>query len=137
MTPAGGLLRTPVKTGALLSVAGLAACHGSPSSPRACTLIGCANGFAVVVNGVPPQTLVTVVAGPSATPSAPLTCTADGNGSCPVYFDGGSTPPTVTVQVSWTSNTATFTVQPVYQVSQPNGPDCEPTCHWAIITLSV
>ena len=115
--------------GALLVT--LVACDRSP--PTACTLIGCFDGFTVTINGAPPTTLVSVVANP---PSKTLTCVAATSGSCAVYFEDG-TPSSVTLQVSWNSQTKTVTVQPTYQIDQPNGPDCEPTCHWAMITLNV
>ena len=87
----------------------------------------------MTIKGLPPQDTAAV----SAAPATPVntTCTARADSSCAVFFDGA--PSTIVVKVSWGSNAESFTVQPVYMINQPNGPNCEPTCHYALITLTV
>jgi hypothetical protein len=115
-------------------VAGLAACH---DEPIVCTLIGCADTLTVAIAGAPNQTLVTVVATQLEAPFASMSshCTAT-TGSCSVFLSG-FVPSNVRIDVSWDSQTRQVTVQPAYQISRPNGPDCPPACRFATVSVTL
>ena len=110
----------------------LAACR---SSTLYCTAIGCVDEVDATITGVPPQTLVTVVASVSGRPMQSRTCMAT-NGSCLIAFEEFA-PTIVTFDVSWGTQHKSFTLQPNYRINQPNGAECGPTCRYAPVTLSL
>lgn len=102
--------------------------------PRACTLIGC-TGLVVEVTGAAAQTPVTVVVtGPDGSARS-ATCTA-ATGTCPVSFVD-FTPASLTVRVSSGTQSKELTVQPAYQLTRPNGPECPPECRSARVTVAL
>lgn len=107
--------------------ASLLACGGiAESPPQVCTLIGCESGVNILL-GSGYVTPVTVEAGPvdgamqSRTCDSALACTAG------VFFADLSAPE-LRVRVISAGDTIVRTVRPDYRVTQPNGPDCPPTC---------
>lgn len=66
-----------------------------------------------------------------------VTCTEDG---FPLAVDGGGEPPAeITVEVTGASSggLVSDTFEGIqYTVSQPNGPDCEPTCYQTTLIVS-
>ena len=126
-----GWLRIPFTIGPFLVLAALLACNQGPIT---CSLIGCGNSLIVVLSGAPIQAQVTIVATGSDGSTKTRSCVAVG-GSCAVAFD--FSPPTVTLQVSYDSQTTTRTIQPAYTIQQPNGPNCEPTCRSATVSVAL
>jgi hypothetical protein len=92
----------------------------------------------VTVAGAPGQAVVTVVAQQIETPFASLSshCTANSSGACSVSFPDFF-PSNARVDVSWNSQTEQFTVQPTYQTSRPNGPDCLPICRVGMVSVTL
>lgn len=115
--------------GAMLTLAAGCDSIGGPFS-HACTLIGCANGTIVYLNGsLPANGKVEIFLSTDlTTPVQTYTC---GPGSCASqiqfmdFMPGGQ----VRVRVT-TANGVTLTAPTAVQYSEwrPNGPDCEPTC---------
>lgn len=150
----------------LLSVLPLvAACtaSSSPDTDRACTAMGCVDGFHVEVTSSgawqPGAYVVTVVAdGVTTTCSATFPLTASSRAECSgqgvqVGLSGSMLPATAqsishvaltsapkSVAVAITRDgvsIASRVYTPTYKTSRPNGPDCEPTCTSATDTLGV
>lgn len=148
----------------LAALALIAACGDSSSGAdgQACTTIGCVDGFSVNVASTgtwkPGNYLVTVVAdGVTTTCSAtfPLTgAAAQCSGSGVVVGLSGSalpaeqqsipnvaiqsTPKSVKVEIARDgASLGSQTFTPTYKTSQPNGPNCAPTCTQASDTLTV
>jgi len=133
--------------GLSVALAALAACHKGASPVvvgPGCFEIGCDGSLTVTINGAPADSLVTVVAtSPDiifpGSPIMPKACTSVA-GSCSVGFSlsPDSFPTSVTLQVSWSSQTATFAVHPIqYSTNQPNGPGCDPTCYMGVVSVTV
>ena len=106
----------------------------SVAGPRACTLIGC-TGLMVEVTGVAAQTPVTVVVTAPDGSTRTATCTT-ASGTCPVSFPD-FTPASLTVRVTSGTQSREVTVQPAYQLTRPNGPDCPPECRSARVTIAL
>ena len=102
--------------------------------PGACTLIGC-SGLVVEVTGAAGQTPVTVVVTAPDGSTRSATCTT-ATGTCPVSFLD-FTPASLTVRVSSGTQSTELTVQPAYQLTQPNGPECPPECRSARVTVAL
>ena len=102
--------------------------------PGACTLIGCI-GLVVEVTGAASQPPVTVVVTAPDGSTRTATCTG-ASGACPVFFFD-FTPATLTVRVSSGTQSTELTVQPVYQTTRPNGPECPPECRGARVTVAL
>ena len=102
--------------------------------PGACTLIGC-TGLVVEVTGAASLTPVTVVVTAPDGSTRTATC-AGASGTCLAsFFD--FTPASLTVRVSSGSQLTERTVQPAYQLTRPNGPDCPPECRGARVTVAL
>jgi len=123
--------------GALLLAMLLTACGNGVDTDRACTTMGCANGFVTAALPLPktvPQS--TCVA-------ADVTLGTTGSELQPseqslyeVRFSD-TYPKTVTITVSRDSTKlAEQSFTPEYATLRPNGPDCEPTCKYASATLA-
>jgi hypothetical protein len=102
--------------------------------PSACTLIGC-TGLVVEVTGAAGQTPVTVVVTAPDGSTRSATCTT-ATGTCPVSFLD-FTPASLTVRVSSGNQSTELTVQPAYQLTRPNGPECPPECRSARVTVGL
>ena len=100
--------------------------------PSACTLIGC-TGLVVEVTGAAGQTPLTIVVTAPDGSTRSTTCTS-ATGTCPVSFPD-FTPATVTIRVLNGTQTTEVTRQPMYEVTQPNGPACPPECRNARVTV--
>ena len=96
---------------------------GLSCSDGVCTLIGCTDGLTVVLRGDVPAG-VTIVA--TAADGSQRTAQCE-SGPCRVAFEGFH-PEEVSVRVTWSDGSVAVTVRPQYMVSQPNGPNCPPTC---------
>ena len=102
--------------------------------PSACTLIGC-TGLVVEVTGAASHTPVTVVVTAPDESTRSATCTTT-TGTCPVSFLD-FTPASLTVRVSSGAQSTELTVQPVYLVTRPNGPECPPECRGGRVTVAL
>lgn len=105
---------------------------------QTCTLIGCADGLTVTLEGSVPEayTVSATWDGGEQTfvcdSNAPqFGCFADG-----VRIDG-ATPDRLTITVTWEGGSKTEEVQPTYEVTRPNGPNCEPECRQGAVTISL
>lgn len=118
-----------------LLLAGIAVMIGACgiTSPQDCTLIGCTNGLAVVVNtSLQQQMTVTVKAGTQTL--ATLQCSA--GTPCNTFIEN-QTPSEVQVTINVSGGTVNRTYNPQYQMHRPNGENCPPECKQATITVNV
>ena len=101
----------------------LASCD---QSTGVCTLIGCNSGLTINVPAAAPIPYIISLQAPGA-PELTLECTTS---LCAhSVFVPDYTPAHVTVTVQWQGGgSATKDVSPAYTISQPNGPNCSPTC---------
>ncbi len=127
---------TLVGLAAALAV-GASACDAS-SIGRACTLIGCAGGLTVVLDGTGAgrATRVEVSAPGDSTHVWACNTATPCTGTQGVFFSG-FTPDTATIRVVTDSATTTVTVAPAYAVSYPNGKACGPECRNGTVHVSV
>jgi hypothetical protein len=102
--------------------------------PRACTLIGC-TGLVIEVTGAASQTPVTVLVTAADGSTRTATCSSP-TGTCPVSFSD-FTPASLTVRVSSGAQSTELAVQPAYQLTRPNGPECPPECRSARVTVAL
>ena len=108
----------------------VAACAGAL---EVCTEVGCDSGLIVTVTNGPaePYRIEARVGGTLARyvhSCAGHACTAE-------FLD--FVPSHVFIYVMTESDTTFREVRPNYDVSQPNGPDCEPTCRFATVTITL
>ncbi|MEZ0372024.1 MAG: hypothetical protein ACAI44_23235 [Candidatus Sericytochromatia bacterium] len=107
---------------------------------KACTLIGCVDGLNITLKGQVAQsyTLKLKVQGQ---PDQNLSCPEGTSGH--ICFPNGSvfvnnyTPQSVEITYTAGEKTVTKKFNPSYSTSNPNGPDCGPTCKQARIELEV
>jgi hypothetical protein len=111
----------------------LAACSGNQEPLRVCTLIGCNDGLNVtVVSALQEDFSVTVKSG-----SQTLhTFTCRPGQQCMAFLEN-QRPANVTVQIATSAGTISKDYTPEYKASRPNGPDCEPECRQATVTVNV
>lgn len=103
-----------------------------PTSPRACTLIGCTDGLGVEVSGAPAGPYRIELEVPGEAQRRVFRC--DTPGACaPAFFE--VTPEVATVHLVTAAGTRSQQVRPAYNVTQPNGPDCPPRCRQARVTV--
>ena len=121
-----------VLAGAVATI-GLISCYSIFG--HACTLMACLDGVSVVIIGSA-STEYSVELSDSEGGSKSDTCTTRPDGSCRRQFSNYH-PEEVTVRVSGPDQEVSVTVRPDYQKSQPNGPDCTPTCYLATVALDL
>lgn len=123
-----------------LALVSLAACgRNGPEADTpepaqvACTMIGCASGVRVMVEGnVPERYTVHVNEGGRTLRS--LVCTA--GAACDVFIEN-ETPAEVVVRIVWGDHDREWAVAPTYRDVQPNGPACPPTCRQGTIAITI
>jgi hypothetical protein len=111
----------------------LTACSGNQEPQRVCTLIGCNDGLNVTVNSALQQDFSVTVKSGSQTLHT-FTCSA--GQQCMAFLEN-QTPANVTVQITTNAGTISRDYTPEYNVSRPNGPDCDPECRQATVTVNV
>lgn len=113
-------------------VAFLASCDES-GRLHVCTEIGCDSGIRVLLTAPPtaPYRVEAYVPGGGA--RQVRECSA--GGVCDITF-AGFTPAEVSIEIITATDTLRRDAVPVYVVSRPNGPACEPECRNATITVS-
>ena len=125
------MLRPSRAPASIVAGIGLVACDGITG--HECTLIGCFDGLRVEIHG-PADAEYEVVASGAEGESQTGGCVASSDGTCWVWFHGFH-PSEVTLSVTGADQAVSVTLQPAYEVSQPNGPDCGPTCRLATVEI--
>ena len=92
-------------------------------------------GLVVEVTGAESQTPVTVVVTAPDPSTRSATCTT-ATDTCPVSFPD-FTSASLTVRVSTGTRSTEVSVQPAYQLTRPNGPDCPPECRSARVPIAL
>ena len=130
------------------AVAVVAACATSAcQSDVSCTAIGCVDGVGIdlgQLDGTDPLSIsidadtthydceASLQSNAGNCAGTPLTLYSN-NGSYSLRLEGAH-PKTLTIVISQSGREIlNETVTPAYVQSQPNGPDCPPTCNWASI----
>jgi hypothetical protein len=116
----------------MFAVVGLGGCDGVPFL-RGCTLIGCGDGLTVVLANAPAGEFAVEVRVPGAAARRQECASA---AACSTMRFDGVVAAEATVAIITPTGEVTRTVRPEYVVSRPNGPDCEPTCRQARVTVS-
>ena len=116
-----------------LAVVSLALTGCEAESFRVCTLIGCNDGLTVQVTNAPagPYRIEAYVS--SGLPRYGQDCPG---GPCIVFFPD-FTPADVFIQVITPPDTSTHHVQPMYTLTRPNGPGCDPECRQATVNIAL
>jgi hypothetical protein len=104
-----------------------------PQPTRVCTMIGCESGLAIEVSSSVQQSFtVNVRAGTQVI----HTFRCDPGQPCRAFVSN-QTPAQVTVTLETAQGPISRTFQPEYRLNRPNGPDCEPECRQATVTVTV
>jgi hypothetical protein len=114
-------------------VALLAGCNGIIDGT--CTLIGCESGLLVQLAQTPTGPYRIEVFSFAGGPHYVFECANPG--SCEPARFTDYTPASVTIRVTTSAGTREETAQPAYAESQPNGPNCGPTCRQATVTVAL
>jgi hypothetical protein len=116
-----------------LATSGFVACDDVIG--QGCTEIGCFDGLRVVVQGVA-DVEYEVVASELDGATQTGACQAVSDGTCSVFFFQYY-PSEVTLHVTGADQSLSITLQPAYEESQPNGPDCPPTCRLSTVEVDL
>ena len=124
--------------GASILVAVIAVTSCGPAAPeaRACTLIGCESGVAVDLSATPSGAFsveLTPIPGGEATLKE---CTTAASCGRSLFFAGVSAD-SVEVKVTTAAGTRSVRTRAAYFTSQPNGPQCDPTCRQARVAVEL
>jgi hypothetical protein len=123
-----------LKITCVLAVLAANAACAPREAERTCTLIGCDDGWAVeIVGGTLPATY-TVRAVVDGRVVATHACTPD-NPCGRQLFLPGLTAAQADLEIVGADLDLRWTVRPEYQLVQPNGPDCPPTCRQARVQV--
>jgi hypothetical protein len=117
----------------IILVGSLAPGCGTSERLEACTLIGCDSELRVVLTAPPAEPYRVEVFEPS-TPSRRV-AECNSGGVCSLRFVD-YTPVQVTIEIITASDTLRRSATPSYAVSRPNGPQCDPECRAATVTVS-
>jgi hypothetical protein len=102
----------------------------------ACTLIGCESGLFVQITGTPAGAYRVEAIGAGSEVLHFVNCpSAEACAGGAVFRD--FFPESVTIRVTTAAGTTTQSVQPTYTDSQPNGPNCPPTCRQGSVTVAL
>jgi hypothetical protein len=125
--------RLPLRLIATLAPLGLACSAFTSEGP--CTLIGCSDGLVVRVDGAGdgPTTIELRV---PLRPPVVRTCGGPAHCAAGVQFEN-ETPEHVTIVVTSGDREQVMDAEPAYVTSRPNGPDCEPECRQAVVTVAL
>lgn len=121
---------------ALGSASAITSCAPREPDARACTMIGCESGVAVDLSAMPEGAFsveLTPLPGDDATVKQCTTAAACGRS----LFFAGVSADSVSVKVTTSAGTRTVRTRATYTTSQPNGPQCDPTCRQARVAVSV
>ncbi len=131
------ILPTPRTVGAAVLVCFLGACSDDPlTGLQVCNQVGCDDGVMVTLTGEVPPIFTIKISGPDLeTRTFEWDCVSNPCRGWRGAFLANETPSEVTVEVSWEGGTVTSTFKLEYEIHQPNGPDCPPTCRQAQIQM--
>jgi hypothetical protein len=115
-------------------VALLAGCKGIINGT--CTLIGCNSGLIVALAQAPTSAYRIEVFSTPDGPHYVFDCPNPAQCVPEAMFDDYM-PASVTIRVTTSAGTREQTAQPAYSVSRPNGPNCEPECRQARVTVAL
>lgn len=111
-------------------VALLAGCNGFDGL---CTLVGCDSVLLVRLAQAPAGPYRIEVFSHADAPHYVFDCANPATCGEARFVD--YTPELVTIRVTTAAGASEQTVQPTYDVDRPNGPNCEPTCKGAVVTV--
>lgn len=111
----------------------LLACQEPPQA--ACTLIGCDSGVTVQLSTLPAVPFSVELTAFPGGESTLKQCTADGACSATLFFEGVRADSVSIKVTSGTGETITG-VKPAYSVTRPNGPQCDPECRQASVSVN-
>jgi hypothetical protein len=114
-------------------VALLAGCNGISGG---CTLIGCDSGLLVNLTQAPAGAYRIEVFATLDGPRYVYDCASAAQCGTTAFFND-YTPESVTIRVTTAAGTREQNAQPSYSVNQPNGPNCDPTCKQAQVTVAL
>ena len=118
---------------ATLAPLGLACSAFTSEGP--CTLIGCSDGLVVRVDGAADGTTTIELRMPLRPPKV-LTCGGPAQCASGVLFEH-ETPEHATIVVTSGGREQVMDAEPAYVTGRPNGPDCEPECRQATVTVAL
>ncbi len=119
-----------------VAVMAITSCATREPEVRACTMIGCESGVAVDLSAMPSGAFsVELTPLPGGAPTLKQCTTAAACGRS--LFFAGVTADSVAVKLTTTAGTRTMRARAEYVVSQPNGPQCDPTCRQARVAVQV
>jgi len=116
-----------------LGIALLAGCNGIDG---ACTLIACDSGLIVQLAQAPTTAYRIEVFSQESGPHYIFDCDNPAQCGTEAQF-ADFMPEAVTIRVITSAGTREQTAHPAYTVSRPNGPNCEPTCRQARVTVAL
>jgi hypothetical protein len=162
LAPAAALLALLLLTGCGAIQRARSGLPGPLGQPSGCTLIGCVGAFVVEFSGANPPDRFDVTLAETGGETVSFTCengtlggyesslygvdmTTPGSRGLSMCRDNGFQvtdfwPAEVTIDVQWgdpdqPTQGVLITMNPSYQISQPNGPGCPPTCRNTLITF--
>ena len=127
-----GLTRLDVRLAIAVLAMTLSSCDPDERL-QACTLIGCESGLRVVLTTPPAAPYRVEAYVPGSAVRQMRQCNT--GGTCDITFVD-FTPAQVTIEVITTADTVRRDAAPAYQISRPNGPQCDPECRSATVTVS-
>jgi hypothetical protein len=116
-----------------LSAACVALLAGCSGISDLCTLVGCDSVLVVRLAQTPTGPYRIEVFSRDDAPHYVFDCANPATCGEARFLD--YTPDRVTIRVTTAAGTGEQTVRPAYDVDRPNGPNCEPTCKGAIVTM--
>lgn len=126
--PYGGL--------AVVAVIAITSCAPRETETRACTMIGCESGVAVDLSALPSGAFsVELTPLPDGAPTLKQCTTAAACGRS-LFFAGVATD-SVAIRLATSAGTRTVRARAEYVTSQPNGPQCDPTCRQARVAVEI
>lgn len=117
----------------------LAGCSNPPQQ-QICTLIGCESGLTLAFEGAAPESYrftLTAAEGETRQGECPATDAQDTLCFEDKVLLSRFTPDQVELSLSVGEQSLKQTFQPQYTTSRPNGPNCEPECKQATITVDL
>jgi hypothetical protein len=116
-----------------LSAACVALLAGCSGISDLCTLVDCQSGLLVQLAQTPTGPYRIEVFSRDDAPHYVFDCANPATCGYAMFLD--YTPELVTIRVTTAAGTSEQTVQPTYDIDRPNGPNCEPTCKAANVTV--
>lgn len=108
-----------------------------PSRPgRVCTRIGCESGLEIQLDRTPAGAFRVEARAPGDAAPRVFECPAAGQCGGRVFFRD-FTPDSATIRVIVGADTIVRSVRPAYEIVQPNGPGCPPTCRQGRVRIDL